>query len=156
MHLLDAELRYLKDQGVDISLIVIDPIDRYLPTAFRKADYTDAVNRLTEFAEKWNVAVIVVANSKPTRVGEVGLRTGTVGNPILAHAARSVWMVAKDLEFADRRMLIPLKTNLCENPHAMTFAIRAGVVDWNPGRVAISGDEYFAQSKEKLRNPLVR
>ena len=65
-------------------------------------------------------------------------------------------MVAKDLEFNDRRMLIPLKTNLCENPHAMTFAIREGVVDWNPGRVAISGDEYFTQSKEKLRNPLVR
>jgi len=156
MRMLEAELRNMRDQGVEARLIVIDPIDRYLPTAFRKADVTLAVNRLTDIAEKWNAAVLVVANSKPSRVGETGLRSGTLGNPILAKAARSVWMVAQDLEIEDRRMLIPLKTNLCKNPNALTFTIRDGVVDWNPGRVGISGDDYFTQSKEKLRNPLVR
>jgi KaiC/GvpD/RAD55 family RecA-like ATPase len=156
LRMLEAELRNLKDQGVEVRLVVIDPIDRFLPTAFRKADVTLAVNRLTKIAEKWNTAVIVVANSKPSRVGETGLRSGTLGNPILANAARSVWMVAQDLEIEDRRLLIPLKTNLCKNPNAMTFAVRDGVIDWNPGRVGMTGDDYFTQSKEKLRNPLVR
>ena len=156
LHLLEAELRQLDDRGVEVRLIVIDPIDRYLPTPFRKADYTAVVNRLTELAEAWNAAVIVVANSKPSRVGESGLRTGTVGNPILAQAARSVWMVAKDLEIDQRRLLIPLKTNLCQTPQAMAFSIRDGVLDWSPERMTISGDDYFSQSKEKLRNPLFR
>jgi hypothetical protein len=156
LHLLETELQNLKDQGVEVRLIVMDPIDRYLPTAFRKSDVTSAVNRLTELAAKWNAGVIVVANSKPSRVGETGLRSGTLGNPILANAARSVWMVAQDLEIEDRRLLIPLKTNLCKNPNAMTFTICDGVIDWNPGRVGMTGDAYFTQSKEKLRNPLVR
>jgi hypothetical protein len=156
MRLLETELRNLKEQGVEVHLIVLDPIDRFLPTAFRKADVTSAVSRLTEIAEKWNAAVLVVANSKPSRVGETGLRSGTLGNPILANAARSVWMVAQDLEVEDQRLLIPLKTNLCKNPNALTFTIRDGVVNWNPGRVGMTGDDYFTQSKEKLRNPLVR
>ncbi len=111
---------------------------------------------LTELATTLGAAILIVANSTSSRIGRTGYRCDTIGHEEFANGARSVLTIVQELEFAERRQVLPVKSNLCENRAGMSFSIRKGVVEWSSTPIPMTGEEYFTRASEKLKNPLVR
>ncbi len=153
---LEENLLAFQDSGVDVRLVVIDPIDCYLHPTDRNLDLSDIVARLVGLASRSGAALLVVANSTSSGIGRTGYRSGTIGNEELANSARSVLMIVQDLECEDQRLVLPVKVNLCRQSPGLVFSIRNDALEWSSKPIPLTGDEYFLQAKEKSRNPLVR
>jgi putative DNA primase/helicase len=141
-------LMELSAQGIDVGLIVIDSIDRYLGTDEKKSDRIEVVAQLAKLAANANFAMLVTANASI----KAGSRGGTVVYQELMNTARSVLMVAPDLENPDQRLVLPIKHNLTGRPPGVSFTVCDGVVEWGTEPIDLSSDEYrlLARRNEKL------
>ena len=163
MSFLETKLTSLQQAGANVRLLVIDPIDRFLESAKKKtkAIIESLSVRLANLAAETGVAIVVTTNlprnvKGTSKLGQSMRRAVDMG-PIEA-AARSVWMIGKDFENQNRRMLLPVKTNLCELPKSLAFQLENGVIQWEPERAALTGDQYLASCEEYTRKqkPAVR
>ena len=144
-------LMELCDQGIDVGLIVIDSIDRYLGTDEKKSDRIDVVAQLAELAANADLAIVVTANTSM----KAGSRGGTAVYQELMNTARSVLMVAPDLEDPDQRLVLPIKHNLTGRPPGLSFTVCDGVVEWGTEPIDISADEYRLQTRRNEKMALV-
>lgn len=87
---LELALERIHEAGLEIGLIVIDPIDRYFGPNDKKRDRIEVVARLVELAARTGAAVLVISNSSY----KTGNRGATAVSQELIHSARSVLMVA--------------------------------------------------------------
>jgi hypothetical protein len=87
---------------------------------------------------------------------KAGSRGGTVVYQELLNTARSVLMVAKDLEDPQRRLVLSLKHNLTAQPDAVSFAVQDGVIQWGTEPRTLSGEDYQIQAQMMEKNPLIR
>jgi KaiC/GvpD/RAD55 family RecA-like ATPase len=124
----------LAQQGIEIGLIVIDSIDRYLGANEKKSDRIEVVAQLADLATRSQAAVLVTANSSM----KSGSRGGTVVYQELFNVARSVLSVDVDQDGGERRIVRSLKQNLTARPAAVSFVIEDGVVEWETGGVTVS------------------
>jgi len=145
-------LMELSDQGIDVGLIVIDSIDRYLGTDEKKSARIDVVAQLSDLAAKADLAMLVTANTSM----KAGSRGGTVVYQELMNTARSVLMVAPDLEDLDRRLVLPVKHNLTGRPPGLSFTVNDGGVQWGTEPIDLSIGEYHLQSRRNEKLALVR
>jgi putative DNA primase/helicase len=143
-------LEELSQQEIDVGLIVIDSIDRFIGTTEKKSDRIELVAQLADLAARSQAAVLVTANTSM----KAGSRGGTVVYQELLNAARSVLMVAEDLDDSERRLVLPVKHNLTARPETVSFVVQDGVVRWETEPVEISAADYLARRKAK--NPLHR
>ena len=153
---LEESLDRLKERGTEVGLMVLDPIDRYFSPCDKRADRAEAYSRLAALAERTGVAILVIADPKLSRNGTVEYHLAMAHREELINTARSVFLVAKDLEHLCRRLLLPIKSNLCEEMTGLAFFVEQGDLDWDSESIPLTGEEYFLQAKEKLKNPLVR
>jgi len=144
-------LMELSDQGIDVGLIVIDSIDRYLRTDEKKSERIDVVAQLSDLAAKADLAILVTANTSM----KAGSRGGTVVYQELMNTARSVLMVASDLEDLDRRLVLPVKHNLTGRPPCLSFTVNDGGVLWGTEPIDLSIEEYHLQSRRNEKLALV-
>jgi len=144
-------LMELCDQGIDVGLIVIDSIDRYLGTDEKKSDRIGVVAQLAELAANADLAIVVTANTSM----KAGSRGGTAVYQELMNTARSVLMVAPDLEDPDQRLVLPIKHNLTGRPPGLSFTVCGGVVEWGTEPIDISADEYRLQTRRNEKMALV-
>jgi hypothetical protein len=63
-------------------------------------------------------------------------------------AARAAWVVSKDKDNPDRRLLTPAKANLSVDPGGLAFSIIDGVVAFEPDRIEITTDEALSSETE--------
>ena len=144
-------LMELSDQGIDVGLIVIDSVDRYLGTDEKKSARIDVVAQLSDLAAKADLAVLVTANTSM----KAGSRGGTVVYQELMNTARSVLMVAPDLEDLDRRLVLPVKHNLTGRPPGLSFTVSDAGVEWGTEPIDLSVEEYRLQSRRNEKLALV-
>ena len=144
-------LMELSDQGIDVGLIVIDSIDRYLGTDEKKSARIDVVAQLSDLAAKADLAILATANTSM----KAGSRGGTVVYQELMNSARSVLMVAPDLEDLDRRLVLPVKHNLTGRPPGLSFTVNDGGVQWGTEPIDLSIEEYHLQSRRNEKLALV-
>ena len=152
--ILQAELQRLNKEGTVVRLIVIDPIECYRGFADdpSKADADSTARRLAELAAASGVAIVLVSDFSRSVAGTGSLTRSirrTAGSGAFAAAARSVWMVAQDLKDPKRRVLLPVKTNLCEPQPGLAYAIQDGIVRWDDQPVPMTGDEFMTQSTDR-------
>jgi len=145
-------LMELFDQGIDVGLIVIDSIDRYLGSDEKKSARIDVVAQLANLAANADCAILVTANTSM----KAGSRGGTVVYQELMNTARSVLMVAPDLEDLDRRLVLPVKHNLTGRPPGLSFTVNDGGVQWGTESIDLSIEEYHLQSRRNEKLALVR
>lgn len=67
-----------------------------------------------------------------------------MGSLAFTAAARIAWLVAKDNDDEQRRLLLPLKSNLIEDPTGLAFRLIEGVVTWDPDPVNVDADTVLA------------
>lgn len=149
---LDWCLEELSDVGIDVGLIVIDSIDRYIGTSEKKGDRIEAVAKLADLAARSGAAVLVTANTSM----KAGSRGGTVVYQELLNTARSVLMVAEAPEQPDSRLVLPVKHNLTARPQGVSFTVEQGKVRWGTEAIDTAAAGDLRQSPLNLKQPLRR
>jgi hypothetical protein len=118
------------EEAVDATgarLVVVDPLVAYLPDEIntnRDHDVRRALRMLAELAERAGCAVLVIRH----------LRKGAAENPLyrgggsigIIAAARAAFLLARDPNEAERRILAPLKMNVAPEPPARSFHLVVG------------------------------
>ena len=154
--ILAAELKRLRAEGVNVRMIVIDPVDGYLESQQRRLLVDAEISQLAELAIQTGVAILAVSNSGTAETVRFSRRPGRFGIEALSKVARFVWTIVRDLEVANRRMLIPIKQVGGVDPAGFTYSLRNGIIDWDPEPVTISGDDYLAEAAVHSQSPLAR
>ena len=144
----------------DVALIEIDPISAYLggTDSHKNADVRALLSPLSQLAERFNAAVVVVTHLNK---GSGSAMYRSVGSIAFTAAARTAWAVTKDKNDPARRLMLPVKNNLGNDHSGMAYQIEtapndAPVVMWESKPVEIdidealstvSDDEHWARSE---------
>jgi len=114
-------------------LVVIDPLSAYMPNInqFRDGDVRSVLAPLSRLAEQYNVAIIGISHLNKNSQLQILHRTqGSIG---FVAAARSVLVVAPDLNDSNRKVLDSIKNNLSSKPPALAFSMLSdGKIQWDP------------------------
>ncbi len=139
-------------------LIVIDPIGSFLggqTDAHRDNGVRAVLAPVAALAEKYDVAVLVVCHKRKGVAGNADeTAMGSVG---FVGLARQVWHLSADTKNADRRLLLPGKSNLAKRAEGLAFTIAGNpaAVQWESQPVAMTADEALAEerSAQSRRGP---
>ncbi len=102
---------------------------------------------LAAMAGKHGVSVLLVSHLNKAGGGKAVYRT--TGNLAFPAAARAVWMVTEDRDNPDRRLLLPVKMNLCKSPGGLAYHIGDNdALQWESGRVDLRADDACADVAE--------
>lgn len=144
-------LENILQERPDLSLIVIDPISAYLGDldSHKNAEVRGALAPLSALAEKANVSIIGVSHLNKSTASEKAVYR-VMGSLSFVAAARACWGVIIDPEDEEqeRRLIIPVKTNLSVKPTALGFKIDGGRIVYDSQPVQINADEAFGSKRE--------
>ena len=143
------------EQRPDTRLVVIDPIAAYLGKAnsHRDADVRGLLAPLAQLAAKHGVAVLAVTHWNKNMVTLALYRI--MGSIAFVAAARAVWVVVKDKNDPERRLLLPLKNNLAASLGGLAYRLEAKpghdcpLVVWDTDPVEVSADEVLTDSSHE-------
>jgi putative DNA primase/helicase len=132
---LPALERAIRETGA--VLLVIDPLSAYLgkTDSYKDAEVRGLLAPLAAIAEQHKIGVMVVMHlTKDSQRRAIHRAGGSIG---FVGAARVVLAVGKDAEDEERRLLVPVKTNLSSPPAALAYRIigrsaAAASVEWEP------------------------
>lgn len=150
--ILQDELQRLKDEGVEVSLVIIDPISAFMGKvdSHNNSEVRGMLKPLAEVASKFRVAIVAVSHLNKSGTGKAVYRSS--GALAFAAAARSVWVVTKDLDDPQRRLMLPVKCNLTKEPTGLAYSLVDGKVAWEADPVLITADEHLAREGDR-RDP---
>jgi hypothetical protein len=111
-------------QRVEAALVIVDPLVAFFGrtvNAYRDHDVRRALTPLVALAERTGAAVIAIRHLNKNQSARAKHRgSGSIG---IIGAARSALLVARDPEDPNRRLLAPVKQNLCESASAVAFSL---------------------------------
>ena len=154
LHTIHKNLRELQSDGVEVQLIVIDAIDRYVHSLERDELY-EVAGALMELAERIGAAVLIVADAA-SDLNCVWSSNVPKSLDVFAKCARTVLTIVPELSQKDVRLLLPVKLNLTSQRSGLAFTIREGRIQWCPSKNLPTVNDYCVRSKEQQRNPLLR
>jgi putative DNA primase/helicase len=140
----------------DVALIQIDPISAYLggTDSHKNADVRALLSPLSNLAEKFNVAVVVVTHLNK---GSGSAIYRSVGSIAFTAAARTAWVVTKDKDDHSRRLLLPVKNNIGNDHTGLAYRVEtasndAPVVMWEQQPVEIDINEALNSESDDMRS----
>lgn len=153
-----ARLGAMLDEIGGAALIVIDPITAYLGEAdsHKNAEIRALLSPLSDLAAKHGAAVVCVSHLNKSSGGEALMRV--TGSLAFVAAARAAFVVAKDNDDPERRLLLPLKNNIGNDQTGLSFTVEstqvqssAGTVEtsrivWGTEAVTVTADEAVASA----------
>ena len=128
----------------DTRLVVIDPIAAYCGKvdSHKNADVRGLLAPLAELAARFRVAIVAVTHLSKTGGNKAVYRA--MGSLAFAAAARAVWAIVKDPADPQRRLFLPAKLNLAQDPDGLAYRIADGRVAWETEPVRMHADDAFA------------
>ena len=153
---LEAELSRLRASRVEVSMIVIDSIDGFVDSPRRRSLLAADVEKLAELARKFRVAIVLAANVSPAAMLKSNRPRGMAGIDALSTVARTVWMIVRDLDVANGRMLIPIKKNRSMNSAGFAYSLSQGKIAWDEEPVGIQGEDFLREATLTPQAPLAR
>jgi len=122
-------------------LVVIDPLTAYMgkTDSHKNAEVRGVLAPLSALAATHQLAVVGVSHLTKNQGTKAIYRT--LGSLAFTAAARAVWVVSKDRDNPNRRLLTPAKANLSIDPGGLAFSIIDGVVAFEPDRIEMTTDE---------------
>ncbi len=126
----------------NIKLVVVDVLMAYLAgkiDSHRDQDVRGVLHQLAAMAERTSCTVVLVRHLNKAGGGNALYRGG--GSIGIVGAARAAYLVARDPEDADRRILAVTKLNLATEPPSLAyrlvpdFALGCARVEWEDGPV---------------------
>lgn len=132
-----------------VRLLVIDPLAAYLTGAdtHKQSEVRAVLGAVAQMASRYRVAVLAVMH----------LNKGSGGNPLyrvsgslaFVAAARAAYLVARDPQDRDHRLMLHLKNNLNRDERGFRYVVRtadneAPYVEWNLDRIEQTAEEVLA------------
>lgn len=150
-----ARLEEAINRVTDVRLVIVDPVTAYLDgtDTHKTSDVRAALAPLQEFAMRRGVAILAVSHLNKNGGGGDAVNAVT-GSGAFVAAARGAFLVAKDPEDPQRRLLLEIKNNLGRT-EGLAFRIKeaclpsginAPFVEFEEGTVEITADEALQRS----------
>jgi len=119
-----ARLETLIGEGRDVKLVIMDPISSYVGQAGsnNNAAIRAVLERLGEMAARLRVAVVAVTHLN--KKGGQSAMNRVLGSIAYVAAARSAYLLTRDPSNPDRRLILPLKSNISRHSTGLAFGIR--------------------------------
>ena len=148
---LELYLSLLRESGEPCRLVVIDPVNSFLDATNGRNDdkLRKTMEKLTDLAHRSGVAILLIAAPSKVEKGKRGSWKPT--SPVVAQVARSVWTIVHDPMEPGRRILLPIKTNLCETPPGHGFTIQNQRICWEKEWVPQTAEQFVAEATETQR-----
>ena len=145
---LELYLALLRETGEPCRMIVIDSANGFLDATNGRDDgkLRATMAKLTDLANRSGVAILLLATPSKVEKGKRG--SWSPSSPVLSEVARSVWTIIHDPNQPGRRILLPVKTNLCETPPGIGFTIENQRICWENEWVRQTAEQYMAEATE--------
>jgi putative DNA primase/helicase len=146
------------DQVNNCRLLVLDPLDAYLgrTDSHKNAPLRSILTPMSALAEEKRVSIIGIGHLNKRECLGIYRSQGSIG---YVAQARAVHLVAKYQE-QDKRVLLPMKMNLCREPDGLVFYVddQNGLpaIRWSDEQVTISPDELLAQPANSIKRAPAR
>lgn len=135
----------------DCRLLIIDPVSAYLDgtKSHENAEVRGVLAPLAKLASDFGVAVVVVQHLNKNSGDNAMYRSmGSIG---FVAAARAAYIVTKDKDNQDRRLVMPVKNNLAKDTTGLAYSIvesgnGAPMLVWESEPVLITADEALGRS----------
>jgi len=111
-------------EEVKARMVIIDPLMGFISSkqnSWRDQDMRSALGPLAKLGEELGVAVVVIRHLNKAAGGQAIYRGG--GSIGIVGAARTAFLIAKDPEADDRRIMACIKNNLAPTPPSLSFHI---------------------------------
>jgi hypothetical protein len=150
---IDALAEWLRSHPA-VRLLVVDPLAAYLTGAdtHKQSEVRAVLGALSQMASQHRVAVLAVMH----------LNKGSGGNPLyrvsgslaFVAASRAAYLVARDPEDRDHRLMLHLKNNLSRDERGFRYVVKtadneAPYIEWCLERVERIAEEVLAASAEE-------
>jgi hypothetical protein len=137
-----------------VRVLVVDPLAAYLTGAdtHKQSEVRAVLGALSHMASRQRVAVLAVMH----------LNKGSGGNPMyrvsgslaFVAAARAAYLVARDPQDRDQRLMLHLKNNLSRDERGFRYVVRtadneAPYIEWNMERIEQTAAEVLAEAEEE-------
>ena len=108
----------------DVALVIIDPISAYLggTDSHKNADIRALLAPLSDLASKYKAAFIGVSHLNKGQAKQALQRV--TGSLAFVAASRASFIVAKDKDKPERRLLLPIKNNIGDDYTGFAFSIQ--------------------------------
>lgn len=133
----------------DCRLLVIDPVSAYLDgtDSNKNSDLRGLFAPLAELAARHKIAVILIQHLNKGGGGSAIYRP--MGSLAFIAAARAAYIVTKDQNNPERRLLMPAKNNLAKDTTGLAYTViraenGAPAIAWEFEPVTITADEALA------------
>jgi hypothetical protein len=144
----------------DVRLVVVDPITSYMGKvdSHRTSDVRAVLEPVAEFAERHNVSVLAV--SHPPKATQAKAMHAITGSLAFVAAARLVFIAIEETD-TDRRLLLPVKSNIGVLPPGIGFNIVSATtscgiptsrVSWSSEPVTITANQALHASAEGVKS----
>jgi hypothetical protein len=146
---LEAAIR----QTPETRLVILDPVSAYLggTDSHKNAEIRGLLAPLADLAARHDVAVLTITHMSKGIAGRALYRAmGSLG---FIAAARAAWLAIADADNPHRRLFLPAKMNLAEEPSGLAYALQSVMLDgigpvgrvaWESGPVTLTADAALA------------
>jgi hypothetical protein len=132
------------EQNPGTRLVVVDPISAYTGKidSHNNSDVRGLLAPLAELAGRYDLAIVAVTHLSKSGGTKAVYRA--MGSLAFAAASRAVWAIVKDQNDPQRRLFLPAKLNLAQDPDGLAYRIKEGRVVWEADPVRMHADDAFA------------
>jgi hypothetical protein len=140
----------------DVRLVAIDP-----PTAFlgdvddhKNSQLRRVLSPLKSLAARHRIAIVFITHFNKPTAGKMDALMRVMGSVAWVNAVRSAHVLARDPEDPDRRLFVPLKTNVGPEVKGLTYRLVAtdtlARIEWGE-EVDLSADDAVGANKTRPR-----
>lgn len=145
-------LRELLSTIPDCRLLVIDPISAYLDgtDSHNNSDVRGLLAPLAKLAADYDIAVVLIQHLNKSSGSSAMYRS--MGSIAFAAAARAAYIVTKDQNNPERRLVVPVKNNLAKDNTGLAYSVveaenGAPMIVWETEPVTMTADEALVPSE---------
>jgi len=141
------------------SLVIIDPVTAFMGKAKGNdnVEVRGCLAPLVQLAGETGVAIVIVSHfNKPGAATNATAAHRIIGSVAFSNAARATGIVCRDDEDPKRRLMLPVKANLCREQTGLAYEVNPSdhdpeipVLHWIDGAVSIKADDALAARATK-------
>ena len=154
------QLRYTLNSIENVRLVVVDPVSAYLgkTDSHRNSEVRAALTPAIEFAEEIGACLLCVTHLN--KGGQGNALSRVTGSIAFTAAARASFLVTRDNDDHDLRLMLPLKNNLAKDTHGFGYrieeknlsGIETSCVTWEKATVNLSAEDVLIDQYVRSEN----
>jgi AAA domain len=129
------------------TLLAVDPISAYLGDAdsHKNAEVRAVLGPLATLAHETGCAIVCVNHFNKGSSGNAQMRS--MGSMAFTAQARIGWAFGEHPNDKRKRLMLPMKSNIVEDPDGLWFQIVDGAVQWGAEPVDMTPDDFLREKK---------